>query len=74
MQKMTLKTLRSTKNWNQNQASKAVNVAKETWGNWERGITTPSISKAYEIAKVFDVSIDDIYFFENNCGLTAERR
>lgn len=44
MTKMTLKTLRTTKNLNQKQAAKMLGVSVETWGNWERGDTEPSIN------------------------------
>lgn len=50
VQKMTLKTLRTLKNWRQSDAAAAVNVSVDTWGHWERGITEPSVSKAYQIA------------------------
>ncbi|WP_242258145.1 helix-turn-helix transcriptional regulator [Streptococcus thoraltensis] len=65
MTKMTLKTLRTTKNLNQKQAAKMLGVSVETWGNWERGDTEPSVSKAYQIASEFNVSIDDIIFLPN---------
>lgn len=62
MTKMTLKTLRATKNLSQKQAAKKLGVSVDTWGNWERGDTEPSVSKAYQIADEFGVSIDDIIF------------
>lgn len=62
MPKMTLKTLRTLKNWRQSDAAEAVNVSVDTWGHWERGVTEPSVSKAYQIASVFEVSVDDIIF------------
>lgn len=65
MTKMTLKTLRTTKNLNQKQAAKMLGVSVDTWGNWERGDTEPSVSKAYQIASEFNVSIDDIIFLPN---------
>ena len=68
MQKMTLKTLRTLKNWRQSDAAEAVNVSVDTWGHWERGITEPSVSKAYQIANVFEVSVDDIIFLSRKNG------
>ena len=51
MQKMTLKTLRTLKNWRQADAAEAIDVSVDTWGNWERGKTeptvTPSLSNRY---------------------------
>ncbi|KAA9306649.1 helix-turn-helix transcriptional regulator [Streptococcus anginosus] len=65
MQKMTLKTLRTLKNWRQSDAAKALDVSVDTWGHWERGETEPSVSKAYQIAKIFGVSVDDIIFLQD---------
>ena len=65
MPKMTLKTLRTLKNWRQMDAAKALDVSVDTWGNWERGKTEPTVTQAYQIATAFDVSIDDIIFLHN---------
>lgn len=62
MQKMTLKTLRASKNWRQSDAAKALGVSVDTWGHWERGDTEPSVTRAYQIASVFGISVDDIIF------------
>ena len=74
MQKMTLKTLRTLKNWRQADAAEAIDVSVDTWGNWERGKTEPTVTQAYQIATTFGVSIDDIIFFKRHCGLTATRK
>ncbi len=50
------------KNWRQRDAAHALDVSTDTWGHWERGETEPSVSKAYQIANTFGVSIDDIIF------------
>ncbi|MCY7159063.1 helix-turn-helix transcriptional regulator [Streptococcus mitis] len=63
MQKMTLKTLRTLKNWRQADAAEAIDVSVDTWGNWERGKTEPTVTQAYQIATTFGVSIDDIIFY-----------
>lgn len=65
MPKMTLKTLRTLNNWRQVDAAKALGVGVDTWGNWERGKTEPTVTQAYRIAAAFDVSIDDIIFLHN---------
>ena len=63
--KYTLKMLRASKNWSQLTASKAIGVSVDTWGNWERGKTEPTVTQAYQIATTFGVSIDDIIFLHN---------
>lgn len=65
MQKMTLKTLRTLKNWRQADAAEAIGVSVDTWGNWERGKTEPTVTQAYQIATTFGVSIDDIIFLHD---------
>lgn len=65
MSKMTLKTLRTLKNWRQTDAARALEVSTDTWGNWERGKTEPTVTQAYQIAATFNVSIDDIIFLHN---------
>ena len=46
MPKMTLKTLRTLKNWRQADAAKALDVSTDTWGNWERGKTYTAVTQA----------------------------
>lgn len=72
MSKLTLRMLRAKDNLNQRQAAELVGVTKDTWGNWERGNTTPKMEMAYHIAEVFNVKMDDIVFFDKQCGLTAK--
>lgn len=66
MPQMTLKTLRTMKNWRQRDAAKAMEVSVDTWGHWERGETEPSVNQAYKIADIFDVTIDNIIFLNKN--------
>lgn len=65
MPRMTLKTLRTLKNWRQVDAAKTLDVSTDTWGSWERGKTEPTVTQAYQIANTFNVSIDDIIFLHN---------
>ncbi|WP_070043595.1 helix-turn-helix transcriptional regulator [Streptococcus agalactiae] len=62
MSKLTLKMLRAKHNLKQEDAAKMVGVSKDTWGNWERGKTTPKMETAYHIAETFHVELDDIIF------------
>lgn len=44
-------------------AANSLEVSTQTLINWEKGITEPSISQAYEIASLYKIHIDDIIFF-----------
>lgn len=46
-------------------SAEAIDVSVDTWGNWERGKTEPTVTQAYQIATTFDVSIDDIIFLHD---------
>lgn len=62
---MTLKMLRVRENLTQAQAGERLEVSADTWGHWERGQTVPDVQRAYKIAEVFGVHIDDIIFLSN---------
>ncbi len=46
---------------NQQTLAKLVGVRRETIGHLERGNYNPSLKLAWDIAKVFNVSIEDIF-------------
>ncbi|UBH09760.1 helix-turn-helix transcriptional regulator [Macrococcus armenti] len=49
---------------NQGELAKLVGVRRETIGHLERGEYNPSLKLAWDIAKVFDVTIEEIFQFE----------
>ena len=53
-----IKRLRESKNMSQAELAKEFNVAQQTVGKWEKGITTPPPEKLKEIATYFNCSID----------------
>ncbi|MER0123211.1 helix-turn-helix transcriptional regulator [Streptococcus sp. ZJ100] len=59
---MTLKMLRARENLTQKEVAKLIGVTQKTWGNWEKGTTSPTVEKVQEIEKLFNVSYDDINF------------
>ena len=48
---------------NQADLAKLVGVRRETIGHLERGIYTPSLKLAWDIAKVFGTSIEELFEF-----------
>lgn len=55
---------RSTKRMSQQELANLVGVSRQTIIQLERNRYNPSMLLAYSIAKVFDVSIEDLFDFE----------
>ncbi len=64
MIKTRLKEFRARYDMKQEDLAKLVDVRRETIGNLEKGKYNPSLVLAWKIAKVFDVSIEDIFTVE----------
>ncbi|MCZ0717454.1 helix-turn-helix transcriptional regulator [Aerococcus kribbianus] len=61
MIKNRIKEYRAKRNMTQFELAKLVGVRRETIGNLENGRYNPSLVLAWDIAKVFDVKIEDIF-------------
>lgn len=61
MLKTKLKEYRAKYDMNQAQLAKLVGVRRETIGHLERGEYNPSLKLASDIAKVFKVTIDELF-------------
>lgn len=59
-----LKEYRARIDVNQQQMGKLVGVSRQTISQIERGDYSPSVTLALKIAKVFDVSVEDIFCYE----------
>ena len=55
--------LRKKKKLSQEQIAEKINVTRQTVSNWETGQTVPDLYQAKELAKVLEISIDEL--FEN---------
>lgn len=65
----TLKELRARKNWSQEEIANKLGVSTATYNSWENDFGKIKISKGNEIANLFGVTLDDIFFkplLENN--------
>ena len=61
MIKNNIKEFRAKHNMKQDDLAKLVGVRRETIGNLEKGRYNPSLVLAWNIAKVFNAYIEDIF-------------
>lgn len=59
-----IKELRNEKNMTQQELADLVNVRRETIVRLERGQYNPTLSLAIDIARIFDKTIEEIFFFD----------
>ena len=59
-----LKEYRAKIDVNQQEMGKLVGVSRQTISQIERGDYSPSVTLAIKIAKVFGVSVEDIFIYE----------
>lgn len=64
--KTKLHELRKERNMQQAELATLVGVRRETIGNLENGKYNPSLKLAMDIAKVFDRTVEEIFFFEED--------
>jgi putative transcriptional regulator len=64
MLKTRIRELRMERNMEQAALAEQVGVRRETIGRLERGLYNPSLKLAMDIAKVFDTTVEEIFFFE----------
>jgi putative transcriptional regulator len=56
----TIRELREARGWSQLELANRLGVTPSTVYNWERGRSEPTASTLRRIARVFEVSMDDI--------------
>ena len=61
-----LKELRARKNINQQELGKLVGASRQTISLIERGDYSPSVTLAIKIAKVFDVTVEEVFQYEED--------
>ena len=62
--KTRIKELRARQNLTQEELAKKVNVRRETIVFLEKGKYNPSLKLAYDISKVFKLTIEEVFIFE----------
>lgn len=61
-----LEELRKARNISQEELAAALEVSRQTIGSLERGRYNPSILLAFKIARYFDLTIEDIFIYEED--------
>lgn len=62
--KNRLKEFRASRDINQSEMGKLVNVSRQTISMIERGDYSPSVTLAIKIARTFGVRVEDIFLYE----------
>ena len=62
--KNKIEEIRKEKGIRQDELAKSMGVSRQTISSLENGRYNPSIMLAYKIAKYFDLTIEDIFIFE----------
>ncbi len=57
--------LRKKNGYSQEELGYKISVTRQTISNWEAGITTPELNKIKELAKVFNITTDELLLFDN---------
>ena len=58
-----IRELRAIHNMEQGELARMVNVRRETIGRLERGQYNPSLKLAMDIAKVFNITVEELFTF-----------
>lgn len=62
--KNRLEEIRKERGIKQEELAAALEVSRQTIGSLENGRYNPSITLAFKLARYFDMSIEDIYIYE----------
>lgn len=62
--KNRLEEIRKKRGIKQEELAAALEVSRQTIGSLENGRYNPSITLAFKIARYFDMSIEDIFIYE----------
>ena len=62
--KTKIRELRAEKNMTQEELADFVGVRRETIVRLEKGLYNPSLKLAIDIAKTFNMPVENIFFFE----------
>lgn len=62
--KNRLEEIRKSKGIRQEELASILEVSRQTIGSLENGRYNPSITLAFKIARYFDMSIEDIFIYE----------
>ena len=63
-----LMELRKSRGLSQESLGDMIDVTRQTVSKWERGDSTPELEKLIELARVFDVSLDELAGLERKAA------
>ena len=66
--KNRIEEIRKKHGMNQEELADALEVSRQTIGSLENGRYNPSIILAFKIARYFDMSIEEIFLYEEDSG------
>lgn len=64
--KNRLEEIRKAKGFTQEELANALEVSRQTVGSLENGKYNPSIILAFKIARFFEVSIEEVFIYEED--------
>lgn len=64
--KNRLEEIRKAKGITQEELANALEVSRQTVGSLENGRYNPSIILAFKIARFFDISIEEVFIYEED--------
>ena len=64
--KSRLEEIRKAKGITQEELANALEVSRQTVGSLENGRYNPSIILAFKLARFFDVSIEEVFIYEED--------
>ena len=66
-------TLRKLNRLSQEQLTEKIGISRQTVAKWENGETLPDIKSCFEIAKIFNISLDDLLEYKTkDAGLKKQ--
>ncbi len=67
--KNRIEEIRKERGITQDEFAKSMQVSRQTISSLENGRYNPSILLAYKIAKYFEMTIEDVFIFEEETGV-----
>jgi transcriptional regulator with XRE-family HTH domain len=66
-----LKSIRNEKGWSQGQLAKKLGIDPQTVSKYERGVIFPTVNMMINLAKAFEITLDDLVFDDRKIDLDA---
>lgn len=57
--------LRTLMGYSQEEVAEKIGISRQAYAKWERGDTTPDIEKCAQLAKMYDTTIDALYYTDS---------